>query len=163
MVTAPITIHRATLVDIPTLVQLRIEFFEVLKGPQPDEAKEALAASLREYYESAMTSGDCINCLAYCGEDVAGVGSMVLRTQAGNFANLSGRFGYVMNMYTLPDFRRRGVATQILNALVGYGKEWGVTAFELHATEEGEPVYAQYGFERHHEPTMRFHLQSPES
>lgn len=154
---APITIRLVTVEDIPTLVRLRIEFFEVLKGPQSHEAKEDLAVHLREYYQSAITKGDCINCLAYCGDEVAGVGSMVLRVQAGHFTNPSGRSGYIMNMYTLPEFRRRGIASRILDELVRVGKDLGIIAFELHATEEGEPVYAQYGFARHHEPTMRFH------
>lgn len=157
MNTLPITQRRATLDDLSTLVRLRIEFFEAMKGHQSDEAKAQLTEQLKAYYMEAIPAGECMSRIAYCGESVAGVGSMVLRRQAGHFGNPSGRSGYLMNMYTLPQYRRRGICSMILDALVEDGKAMGISAFELHATEEGEAVYAKYGFARHNEPTMRFH------
>ena len=35
------------------------------------------------------------------------------------------------------------------------GKKYGITAFELHATKDGERVYIQEGFVHHNEPTLR--------
>jgi GNAT superfamily N-acetyltransferase len=58
-------------------------------------------------------------------------------------------------MYTVPEFRRMGISSNILNRLVDTGKEMGITAFELHATEVGEHVYKKNGFLIHNEPTYR--------
>ncbi len=63
-----------------------------------------------------------------------------------------------MNMYTLPQFRRRGICAGILNELVKEGKKIGITAFELHATAAGEFVYKKNGFTIHQEPTYRKHI-----
>jgi hypothetical protein len=73
----------------------------------------------------------------------------------GNFKNPSGKWGCIMNMYTLPAYRRKGICKGILNLLVDEGKKYGITAFELHATIDGEKVYVQDGFIHHNEPTLR--------
>jgi predicted acetyltransferase len=73
----------------------------------------------------------------------------------GNFKNPSGKWCYIMNMYTVPAFRRNGICKNILNLLVKEGKKNGYYAFELHATKEGEKVYIQEEFVHHEEPTLR--------
>lgn len=153
-----ITIRRATESDFTTLAELRIRFITDFAGEQSAEAVDALRNSLISYFNNAMADNTCISYLATCNNIVAGVGSMVFREQPGNFKNPSGKVGYVMNMYTLPDFRKRGICTGILNALVDEGTKMGITAFELHATKEGEPLYLKNGFAFHHEPTLRKYI-----
>lgn len=43
----------------------------------------------------------------------------------------------------------------ILNKLIETGTECGLTAFELHATDDGAPLYRKQGFELHDQPTYR--------
>ena len=51
-----------------------------------------------------------------------------------------------MNMYTHPDYRRRGIAYKMLDILVNEAKSKGINAISLEATEMGRPVYEKYGF-----------------
>jgi ribosomal protein S18 acetylase RimI-like enzyme len=76
----------------------------------------------------------------------------------GNFINYEGLKGYIMNMYTLPEYRRKGICTELLKRLVETGMVMGVRSFELHATKEGEPLYIKEGFKLHSEPTYRKHF-----
>jgi predicted acetyltransferase len=78
-----------------------------------------------------------------------------LRHLPGNFKNPTGKWGYIMNMYTVPEHRRKGVCKGILDELVKHATSAGITAFELHATPEGELVYSRNGFAPHNEPTYR--------
>lgn len=51
-----------------------------------------------------------------------------------------------MNMYTHPDYRRRGIAYKMLDILVNEAKSKGINAISLETTEMGRPVYEKYGF-----------------
>ncbi len=150
-----ITYHKATIDDISALVDNRILFALELSGEQSEEAIESLRNQMTDYFSKAIIENSCISFIAKCDGIVAGIGSVHLREMPGNFKNPSGKWGYIMNMYTIPSFRRKGVCKNILNLLVEEGKKYGITAFELHATKEGEKVYSQEGFELYHEPTFR--------
>ncbi len=51
-----------------------------------------------------------------------------------------------MNMYTAPEYRRRGIAFRTLDLLVTAAKEKGIGQISLEATESGRPLYEEYGF-----------------
>jgi predicted acetyltransferase len=150
-----ITYHKATQNDIRTLVDNRTLFALELGGEQPQEIIDSLKAQMTAYFTKTTSEGTCISFIAKCDNEVAGIGSVMMREQPGNFKNPSGKWGYIMNMYTVPEFRRKGICKGILNALVEDALKAGITAFELHATKEGELVYAQNGFELFAEPTYR--------
>ena len=149
-----ITYHRATVADAAILADYRIRFALELSGPQPEENISRLRTQMLDFFSSTVDSS-CISVIAKCGSQIAGIGSVHLRNVPGNFKNPTGRWGYIMNMYTVPEFRRRGICKGILDELVNAGKTAGITAFELHATVEGEPVYSKNGFTIHNEPTYR--------
>lgn len=150
-----ITFHKATIEDVTTLVDNRILFALEFSGDQSEENIQSLNTQLTNYFSKAILDNTCISFIAKCDGKVAGIGSVHLRDMPGNFKNPSGKWGYIMNMYTIPSFRRKGICKNILNLLVEEGKKSGITAFELHATKEGEKVYSQEGFELYHEPTFR--------
>lgn len=150
-----ITYHKATINDTSILVENRILFALELSGGQNQEAIQALSKQMTNYFSKAIADNTCISFIAKCDGIVAGIGSIHLRETPGNFKNPTGKWGYIMNMYTVPNFRRKGICKDILNLLVEEGKKNGITAFELHATIEGELVYKQNGFEIHNEPTYR--------
>ncbi|HMK99751.1 MAG TPA: GNAT family N-acetyltransferase [Acidimicrobiales bacterium] len=59
-----------------------------------------------------------------------------------------GRAGYVQWMSTEPEFRRRGYGRAVLQAVLAWFDQGGVDNVELHATEQGEPLYRSEGFWR---------------
>lgn len=150
-----ITFRKATPDDALTLADARIRFALELSGEQPAEATEALRKQMSAYFSMATRDNTCISILAECEGVVAGIGSVHIREVPGNFRNPSGRWGYIMNMYTLPEFRKQGICSRTLQLLQDEGRQAGVTAFELHATDAGKPVYLKDGFRLHHEPTLR--------
>lgn len=149
---------RATGNDIQVLVDHRVDFLSEYWGPQSQEALKEFKYILTDYFSRCVINGTYICYLAKENNTVVGIGGMVIREQPGTFKNPSGRVGYLMNMYTIPSFRRKGICSRLLEHLVEAGKELGLTAFELHATKEGEHVYPLHGFILHDEPTYRKYL-----
>ena len=50
------------------------------------------------------------------------------------YHNPSGNKAYIMNMYTNIDYRRKGIATKVLELLIKESKNRGVTDISLEAT-----------------------------
>lgn len=144
----------ATEKDICILVEQRMDFCAELNGRLAESLESAMRESARTFFEAELNRS-YFSWYAKVDDKVAGVGGMSLRTVPGNHRNPTGRWGYIMCMYTPPQHRRLGISSNILNRLVDTGKQLGVTAFELHATVAGEPVYKKNGFLIHNEPTYR--------
>ncbi|MFD5632091.1 hypothetical protein [Streptomyces sp. NPDC127072] len=53
---------------------------------------------------------------------------------------------------------RRGYARAGMETLLGWFRERGVTAVDLSASAEAEPLYASLGFVRKPDPSMRLRL-----
>jgi len=66
---------------------------------------------------------------------------------------------YIMSMYTEPEYRGLGLATDIVEALLARARRRGAFRVLLHASAQGRPVYERLGFE----PTteMRKLLKKP--
>lgn len=62
------------------------------------------------------------------------------------YHNPSGNKAYIMNMYTHPDYRRKGIAYRTLELLVEDIKSREITSISLEATDMGRPLYEKFGF-----------------
>jgi ribosomal protein S18 acetylase RimI-like enzyme len=141
--------------DAELLADMRILMLSELGAEGDEFVVDDLRRELQEYYSNAVRNREYLSWIAFEGNQVAGIGGMVIRTQPGNFRNPSGRVGYLINMYTGPQFRRQGICSNLLRRLTDSARELGVTAFELHATPDGAPVYEKFGFHMHQVPTYR--------
>ncbi|MFJ9035998.1 GNAT family N-acetyltransferase [Streptomyces sp. NPDC102406] len=72
--------------------------------------------------------------------------------------NPSGTSGHVFNVCTDPEYRRKGYSRACMEALLGWYRERGVRRIDLHATDQGEPLYTSLGFTRTPSPAMRLTL-----
>lgn len=62
----------------------------------------------------------------------------------------------ILNVYTEPEFRRRGVARQVMTAILEWTKAYGLRAANLHAGDEGRSLYEKLGFEATNEMRLKF-------
>jgi GNAT superfamily N-acetyltransferase len=148
---------RATAADIPILLEMRRAFSHELVGKQTDELEHALDVSQTDYFSRELNK-NYFCWYATVNGDVASIAGMTLRVQPGNIKNPSGRWGYLMLVYTKPAYRKRGLSGKIIQRLVATAKELDLNALELHATPEGEPVYVREGFIHFNEPTYRMYF-----
>jgi predicted acetyltransferase len=150
---------KATLNDLQTVINLRLIFASEFAGQQSLESIAEFKRRNQEYLEKSIQNNSFIIYIARHGNELAGMGGMVIREQSGSFKNPTGKVGYLMNMYTFPLYRRRGICTNILKLLIEEASHVGITAIELHASPEEEFVYLQNGFEKHNEPTYRRYIE----
>jgi GNAT superfamily N-acetyltransferase len=53
---------------------------------------------------------------------------------------------WIQNVYVRPEFRRQGVARQIMRALLDWCRTKGFDSVSLHASTDGRPLYEELGF-----------------
>jgi GNAT superfamily N-acetyltransferase len=62
---------------------------------------------------------------------------------------------YLLNFYTAPEARGRGLATQLLQHAVDECKKANVRVITLHASKFGKPIYEKFGFTQNNEMILR--------
>ena len=95
--------------------------------------------------------------MVFDGRCLAGAGGVSFFQVMPTYHNPSGWKAYIMNMYTKPAYRRRGIAYRTLDLLVREAESRGVTAISLEATARGRPLYEAYGF-----TAMNHEMELPE-
>ena len=84
--------------------------------------------------------------MALAGERLAATGGLDLRREMPSYHNPAGLSGHIMNIWTDPAFRGRGIAWRMLDLLTAAACERGCLTVSLHTTAMGRPLYQRYGF-----------------
>ena len=138
--------QKAALKDLDFLTETRIEALRAANRLSGDTDMGEVERQSRRYYQRALADGSHVAYLAWDGDRFAGCGGVSFFQVMPTYRNPSGEKAYIMNVYTRPAYRRRGIAAQTLDRLVQEARNRGVTAISLDSTAMGRPLYEQYGF-----------------
>ncbi len=141
-----IEFRKAAPEDIELLVRTRIEVLRAANGLANDTDMSEVEKQSREYYEKALADGTHTALLVFDHGLFVGAGGISYYRVMPTYHNPTGRKAYIMNMYTRPEYRRKGIAFQTLDLLVLDARKKGITAVSLEATAAGRPLYEKYGF-----------------
>lgn len=137
---------KATLDGLDLLVSTRLEVLRAANRLGEDADLSEVEAQSRHYYLEALPDGRHTGFLAFDGDAFVGAGGVSYYRVMPTCHNPTGRKAYIMNMYVRPAYRRRGIASRILDMLVKDARERGVSCIALEATDMGRPLYEKYGF-----------------
>jgi len=151
-----ISIRPIEIPDIPVLVHLRRSMFEAMGFENIDQLN-ACDAAVQKYFTESIPTGRFRGWLAIAttGEAV-GSGGVVIDQHPPGPDNLSGKIGYIMNLVTIPNYRRRGIARQMMQIMLKWLADQGIEVVSLHASGSGRPLYMELGFLDSNEMRMRF-------
>lgn len=155
---AKIKFRKAELNDVDIFIEYRIIFLNEIHKPIPDAKETILKKRLRDYFNKTVKDGTFISWIAEYEKKPVGIGSMVLREQPGNFYIPNGKVGHILNMYTIPEFRKNGVCSEILKRLIKEGEKLNLSKIDLLATEQGESLYRKFGFKEPNDKALELFL-----
>jgi GNAT superfamily N-acetyltransferase len=143
-----ITIRTAEPCDAEIIAYQRRAMFDAIKGPLDPADLAAMDATFVPYVRRALADGSYRGWLACLGDGrvVAGGGAIVYEWPASPGKPETHR-AYVLNVYTEPAYRRRGIARRIVETIVGWCRANGLNNISLHASTYGRSLYASLGFE----------------
>jgi ribosomal protein S18 acetylase RimI-like enzyme len=144
-----INYRRANIDDVEFLIDIRVRFLNELYNHPEDDETEILRKALQEYFSEAIPSNDFIAWLAEYNGKIIGTSGMVVWQMPARYGGLeSGKLGYILNLYIIPEARRKGIYTRLLNELIEEAKSSGLTYLHLHVSEDGINIYRKAGFAR---------------
>jgi ribosomal protein S18 acetylase RimI-like enzyme len=119
---------------------------------------DLMAGKFRQWLEAKMQSGEYLAWLAITHDNrvVAGAG-LWLMDWPPHMLGSSPRRGNIVNVYTEPEFRRRGLARRLVEAALDWCMENQIDLVILHASDAGRRLYESLGFQAGNE--MRIKLQ----
>ena len=127
-----------------------VEAFIALRVRQLREEGAAedvdLRPALRSYYARHLSDGSFFARLATDAGRIIATGGVSIVEKPPWFGCPSGRIGLLSSMFTEPEYRRRGIAREILNRLTDAARERGCGVIQITASDVGALLYADFGF-----------------
>jgi GNAT superfamily N-acetyltransferase len=151
-----ITIREGTVTDIPEIVRQRRRMCEDMNYTD-EYALSTMAALTADYLTKAIPEGSFRSWLACDSGRAVGGGAVVIIPWPSHAYDLDCRRVTILNVYTEPEYRRRGIARQIMETIIAWCKQEGFARVSLHASEHGRPLYESLGFVDSNE--MRLNLR----
>ena len=124
---------------------IRMELFEELGEISGIKDISKLKMATEKYYLSHINK-DLISFGIFQNEILVSTGSLCLFNRIPYEKNLSGLEGYILNIYTSPQFRNRGFANQILDEIVEYARKYEIKRLWLNYSDNAEKLYSKKGF-----------------
>jgi GNAT superfamily N-acetyltransferase len=141
-----VTFRRAELGDVPALVALRMALMDTSMDTRSPAATTALTEAMRVYFERTLPTEEFLAWVAEADGEVVAASGLVMFDGPPSDAYPTGREAYVMNMYTLPAWRGKGLASALVQRLMEDAEERGAQRMWLRATDQGRPIYERASF-----------------
>jgi GNAT superfamily N-acetyltransferase len=147
-----ITYRKVAADDLEALARLRWAMQVERQKDHPSDPKtwETYLAAYRDAFADQISHGGFDAWLAEeNGQAISCVILLWWRTPP-VFDQLVRRRGMVSSVYTLPEYRRRGISRRLMLLLIARAKELQIRRLVLWASEMGRPLYEGLGFEPSH-------------
>ncbi len=105
-----------------------------------------LVPALRNYYDRHLSDGTFVSWLAMDEGKIVGTSGMSFVEKPPYFGCPSGKIGLLSSMYTLKEYRRKGIAKELLSRVVKEAKDYGCGAVQITASDMGVLLYSDFGF-----------------
>jgi ribosomal protein S18 acetylase RimI-like enzyme len=151
--------RRATADEIDLLVDSRIQFLNSFFDHPYDEETETLKNNLIGYFSEKVRTNEYIAWVAEKEGALIGMSGMVIWELPPKYNIENGKAGYILNMYTAPEERNKGICTNLLRRLINDAKKRGIYYLHLHASEMGLSIYKKAGFKEAEQIELSLRLQ----
>ena len=107
-----------------------------------------LKPALRDYYNRHMADGTFVSWIALDGDKIIGTSGMSFVEKPPYFGCPNGKIGLLSSMYTSDEYRRQGIAKELLTRVVKESERYGCGAVQITASDMGVLLYTDFGFKK---------------
>ena len=132
--------------DLPVILDHRKAMFKDM-GLTNEAGLDAMAAGSEAFLVQALADGRYRGWLAELPEgDVVAGGGLLIAPWLTHPQDPEPRRGEILNIYTEPAYRRRGLARRLMQVMIDWCRDQGFPWITLHASEDGRALYESLGF-----------------
>ena len=137
-----LTYQKLTSEQLDTFINMRI------KQLREEGATEDidLVPNLKDYYNRHMADGTFVSWLAMDGDRIVGTSGMSFVEKPPYFSCPTGKIGLLSSMFTDPEYRRMGIAKELLSRVVEEARKYGCGSVQITASDMGVLLYTVFGF-----------------
>jgi len=151
-----ITIREAEPSESAIVLHHRRSMFRDMREGTVEEL-DRMVEVVNPWLARALADGSYRHWLAIDGSGrVCGGGGVLLCPWPANPKDPCSQRAVILNVYTEPEFRKQGIARQIMLTILAWVKQQGLHSVNLHASDEGRSLYEKLGFEATNEMRLRF-------
>lgn len=142
--------RKATIIDALQLAQLSWDFQLVGREDLKDTKEEFLKAS-EKFFEESINLGDWIHFVAEIDNQIVSTVSLKVVKSFPLPGMLKNHWGYLTNVYTKPDFRKKGISTKLINDTLAWSDSHGIKKVILWPRPAAINIYKKFGFSQESE------------
>jgi GNAT superfamily N-acetyltransferase len=157
--TSDLHIRAATPADIPEILRQRRAMYEDMSYEdmryRDADTLAAMVSVSANYLTKAMAEGSFRAWLASVDDRIVSGGAIIISPWPAHPYDLECRRATILNVYTDRDYRRRGIARQLLETMIAWCRQEGFARVDLHASKDGRHLYESLGFEPSNEMRLK--------
>ena len=137
-------IKKAEIKDLDTVVRLKMAMFKEVGSIAllQDNAEEKIYAKYQELYKKDM---GC-HYLIYENDTVIACGGAIIKDDVPFCFFKTPMYGYIIDVYCIPEKRRNGYSSRIIEELLKWLMGKGVHNIKLKPSVAGKHLYEKFGF-----------------
>ena len=147
-------IRQATTADLPELVGLKIQMHK--EGGYADVLRDDAAAFMLQTYQALYADRQAQHFVIELESKIVSCAGGFIKTDMPYTFRKTPFYGYITDVYTVPEHRSKGYATKLTEDVIGWLRENGVKDIRLMATEQGRKIYERMGFHPTDEMILSF-------
>jgi len=130
--------------ELDTFIDIRIKQLREEGATEEIDLKPAL----KDYYNRHMADGTFVSWIALDDDKIIGTSGMSFVEKPPYFGCPNGKIGLLSSMYTSNEYRRQGIAKELLTRVVKEAKDYGCGAVQITASDMGVMLYTDFGFRK---------------
>ena len=130
--------------ELDTFIDIRIKQLREEGATEEIDLKPAL----KDYYNRHMADGTFVSWIALDGDKIIGTSGMSFVEKPPYFGCPNGKIGLLSSMYTSEEYRRQGIAKELLTRVVKEAKDYECGVVQITASDMGVLLYTDFGFRK---------------
>ena len=137
-------IIKATENDLSLIIEMKMKMFESFGIV--DMLQDNVANLIREKYKQLYHEDKLCHFILYEEENPVAIGGALIKDDVPFCFFKTPYYGYVVDVYCIPDARKKGYATEIMKNVIQWLEEKEVRSIKLMPSHLGRIMYEKMGF-----------------